>query len=110
MKDHEKRELIDRVTAIATEFADTQQLRARIASVILPALEDKVWFLLYDGTSVDGTGPGEYVGRTTDVNVAKKHWKKTTESPYCTGKVVIVTDTKVTVAWRDTNWSEYGHK
>lgn len=38
MKDHEKRELVDRLTKLAQEFADTQQLRARIAGEVLPAL------------------------------------------------------------------------
>jgi len=38
MKDHEKRELVNRLTALALEFADTQQLRARIAGEVLPAI------------------------------------------------------------------------
>lgn len=38
MNDHEKRELVDKLTAIAREYASTQQLRARIAYVLLPAL------------------------------------------------------------------------
>ncbi len=42
MKDHEKRELVDTLTAIAREYAGTQQLRERISHVVLPALEDVV--------------------------------------------------------------------
>ncbi len=38
MKDHEKRELVDALTKAATEYGQTQQLRARIAELVLPAL------------------------------------------------------------------------
>ena len=40
MKDHEKRELVDALTKVAVEFASTQQLRERIAQLVLPALEN----------------------------------------------------------------------
>lgn len=39
MKDHEKRGLVDNMTRIARQYAGTQQLRARIAAELLPALE-----------------------------------------------------------------------
>ena len=55
------------------------------------------WYLLYDGSSPDGRGAGNYIGRTTDKKVAKAHFKKCAEDPYSTGGVTIVTDTK---AWR----------
>ena len=42
MKDHEKRELVNRLTKLAQEFAETQQLRARIAGEALPALDTAV--------------------------------------------------------------------
>ena len=38
MKDHEKRELVDALTKVAKEFAGAQQLRERIAGLVLPAL------------------------------------------------------------------------
>lgn len=59
---------------------------------------DVVWYLLYDGSSSDGIGWPDYVGRTTSVKVAKKHFKKCKSDRYCTGKVLIVTDTKETKA------------
>jgi hypothetical protein len=39
VKDHEKRELVDALTKVAVEFGGTQQLRVRIAQLVLPALE-----------------------------------------------------------------------
>ena len=39
MKDHEKRELVNRLTKIAREYAHTQQLRDRIAREILSSIE-----------------------------------------------------------------------
>lgn len=38
MKDHEKRELVNALTEVAVKYATTQQLRQRIAHLILPAL------------------------------------------------------------------------
>ena len=40
MKDHEKRELINKLRDIAVQFAHTQQLRQRIAEVVLDALAE----------------------------------------------------------------------
>ena len=39
MKDHEKRELVNRLTKIAREYAHTQQLRERIAHELLSSIE-----------------------------------------------------------------------
>lgn len=38
MKDHEVRELIDTLTAIAKEYGETQQLRSRISEAVLPTI------------------------------------------------------------------------
>lgn len=43
MKDHEKAQLVNQLTAIAKEFHATQQLRARIAECLLPALEKAIY-------------------------------------------------------------------
>lgn len=51
-----------------------------------------VWYLLYGGSSVDGSGPGTYIGRTTESDVAFKHAKKCASDPYSTGYVIAVTD------------------
>lgn len=39
MKDHELRELINDVTAVARLYANTQQLREQIAHLIIPAFK-----------------------------------------------------------------------
>lgn len=39
MRDHEKRELINAVTEAARTYAGTQQLRERIAAILLPVLD-----------------------------------------------------------------------
>jgi len=39
VKDHEKRELVNRLTKIASEYAHTQQLRERIAHELLSSIE-----------------------------------------------------------------------
>ena len=51
------------------------------------------WYLLFDGTSVDGMGDGTYCGRTTDKSVARKHYDKCKSNPYSIGKVIAITDT-----------------
>lgn len=40
MKDHEIREIVNRLRDIAVLYHDTQQLRERIAGVIVPILKD----------------------------------------------------------------------
>ena len=39
MKDHDKANVIGELTTIARRYHDTQQLRQRIANVVLPALK-----------------------------------------------------------------------
>lgn len=53
----------------------------------------ETWFLLFDGSSPDGRGPGQYIGRTTDVKAATWHFRKVDGDPYSTGYVLIVSDT-----------------
>ena len=64
----------------------------------------ETWFLLYGGTSEDGRGDGRYIGRTTDVLAAYKHYRDCAENPYSVGKVVIVTDKGMETAGRSTKW------
>lgn len=52
-----------------------------------------MWFLLFGGSSVDGRGQGAYVGRATDVTIARQHYMRVQHDPYSTGYVMIVTDT-----------------
>lgn len=42
MKDHEKRELVSRITAVALEYRDAEQLRERIRGAVLPAIDAAV--------------------------------------------------------------------
>jgi hypothetical protein len=64
------------------------------------------WFLLFDGSSPDGRGDPDYIGRTTDKAKAKAHAKKCSENPYCTGYVVVCTDTQYRRADVWTNWGK----
>lgn len=48
-------------------------------------------YLLFDGTSTDGRGAPKYIGRTTDKKKAEKHYKSC-QSPYSTGKIMVLTD------------------
>jgi len=50
-----------------------------------------IWYVLFDGTSTDGMGEGKFLKRTTDKSEAAKHYKKV-QSPYSTGKVIIIND------------------
>ena len=56
---------------------------------------DHPWFLLYDGTSVDGRGNPHYAGRTLDIKVAKAHLRKCMRDPYSIGNVRVVTDESI---------------
>ena len=56
--------------------------------------KEPTWYLLYDGSSTDGRGTPDYVGRTTDKSVAEKHANRCSENPYCTGYVLEVSDSK----------------
>lgn len=51
-----------------------------------------IWYLLFDGTSVDGRGDGKFFKRTTHKGEAYNHYKKIKKSPYSTGKVMLVND------------------
>jgi len=51
-------------------------------------------YLLFGGMSSDGSGIGEYIGRTLDSDIARKHFLETRKDPYSTGGVQIVTDAK----------------
>lgn len=52
------------------------------------------WYILYDGTSDDGCGPGTYCGRTYCPVEAYKHWLKIIKAgPYSVGRVDKVTNT-----------------
>lgn len=64
------------------------------------------WFLLYGGTSCDGAGPGKYIGRTLDVDEARKHFLKCRKNPYSTGKVEIITDTEHHIAWLESDFDK----
>ena len=44
MKDHEKRELINAITAVAVKYAGAQQLREQIAHLVIPALIEPRWW------------------------------------------------------------------
>ena len=57
-------------------------------------MTEPTWYILYDGESVDGTGSPDFYKRTTDKEVAKKHWEECQKNPYSTGKVVAYTDEK----------------
>lgn len=40
MKDHQKRELLDKLTTVAVEYAGQQQLRLQLKAVLFPALDE----------------------------------------------------------------------
>jgi len=42
MKDHEKRELVNGITAVALEYRDAEQLRERVRDAVLPAIDAAV--------------------------------------------------------------------
>ena len=66
----------------------------------------ETWFLLYGGSSVDGRGAGEYVGRTTDKQAAIAHHQKCENNPYSAGYVLIIKDDSAERAWGQTDWSK----
>lgn len=65
-----------------------------------------VWYLLYDGNSVDDRGMPDYVGRTTHKEIARKHHEKVRSSPHSTGMVMVATDFDYFQA--DDAWFESG--
>ena len=64
----------------------------------------ETWYLLFGGTSIDGRGGGEYIGRTTSKDVAHGHYLGCLKDPYSIGSVQIVTDIKTERAWSGTKW------
>lgn len=68
---------------------------------------EHTWFLLFEGSSVDGRGSPKYVGRTIDKHAARTHYINVKNNPYSIGKVEIITDNSRTVATSSTNWESY---
>ena len=52
----------------------------------------ETWYLLLSGSSADGIGTPDYIGRTKDMEIAKAHVKKERSSPFSTGGVQIIND------------------
>ena len=63
-------------------------------------------YLLFDGSSPDGRGRADYIGRTTDAKVARKHFDKCKNDFYSTGKVIAVTDTEHKLMFIDSDWEK----
>lgn len=89
----------------------TRDERGRVTDFTLATMTDnqrksEPWFLLYDGASMDGYGPGTYIGRTTDPEQALKHFRKIEKNYRSTGGVVIITDDKEYTAWRELDFQE----
>lgn len=55
---------------------------------------EELWYLLFDGESVDGYGIPNYIRRTLSKKEALKFFDKCKNNPYCIGNVIIVTDDK----------------
>lgn len=55
----------------------------------------ETWYLLYSGSSDDGRGESEYVGRTRNASDAAKHFRKSIKNPYSIGYVAVITDEEV---------------
>jgi hypothetical protein len=66
----------------------------------------ETWYLLFAGISVDGMGDSDYIGRTTDKSVARKHYDEYKSNPYSVGKVIAVTDTKHKRIIFDYDWED----
>ena len=62
---------------------------------------EPTWYLLFDGTSIDGMGPASYHGRTTDPTKAYLHKKNCDNNPYSVGYVVVVTEDQHRRVFRD---------
>lgn len=70
----------------------------------------KVWFLLYDGSSEDGMGRGEYCGRTTSYLEAKAHHDKHYGNPYSTASVTAITDKAEHRLHCQWDWDQWARK
>ena len=71
---------------------------------------NEVWYLLYDGSSVDGMGKGSYCGRTTDYYVAKAHHDANHDNPYSIAAVKAITDTHEHWLPRFGNWDSWARR
>ncbi len=60
-----------------------------------------IWFLLFDGSSPDGRGYPDYIGRTTNRKEAHKHYRLCKDNPYSTGCVKVATDTEYRLARKE---------
>ncbi len=64
------------------------------------------WFLLFDGSSPDGRGHAEFIGRTENSNKARDHYNQCKRNWHSNGYVQVVTDTRTFHADHLTNWSD----
>ena len=69
-----------------------------------------VWYLLYDGSSVDGMGKGSYCGRTTNCLVAKAHHDTHHPDPYSLASVKAITDTNEYWVHCHGNWNQWARR
>lgn len=61
-----------------------------------------VVYLMFDGSSEDGRGQPNYVGKTNSKTTAKKHHNKCKNNPYSTGRVMVASDSAFVVATDET--------
>lgn len=67
----------------------------------------ETWYLLYDGSSPDGRGMPDYIGRTLSREEAKAHHWKCWNDDYSIGRVKIITDTTEDIPFGDLyDWDE----
>lgn len=71
MKDHDKAQLVNRLRDTALEFRDSEQLRERIAAVLLPALEAQERYLIHEGGAAVAQVIRNFMERTTDLQDAQ---------------------------------------
>ena len=65
----------------------------------------ETWYLLFDGNSPDGRGEPEFISRTTNKYLARKHYEECSNNPYSIGEVWYVTDKEHNTISFDTDWS-----
>lgn len=61
----------------------------------------EVWYLLFDGESIDGYGLNNYYGRTLCKKEALKFFDKCKENPYSIGYVIRLDDNDYTRIHRE---------
>lgn len=69
-------------------------------------MTEETWFVLYGSISIDGRGEGHYCGRTTDLEVAKQHYKNCADNPFNNGEVIAYTGTKEVRIYWETDWDK----